>query len=99
MLVVGETSLLLNLISGSGESLEDLTDVGSHLHGDDTELILFVNPNEEGLGIVVEDATSLGPFALETAGLQVLVTTLEEEVISNELLLLIIGHGGKGVVL
>ena len=99
MLVVGKLGLLLDLGRGNGESLEDLADVGALLHGDDTELILFVNPDEESLGFVVEDTTGLRPLALETARLEVLVTTLEEEVISDELLLIGFRHGGEGVVL
>jgi len=99
MLVVGELGLRLNLGSGDGESLEDLTDVRALLHRDDTELILLIDPDEECLGVVVEDATSLGPFTLESAGLKVLITTLEKEMVCNKLLTVGIRHGGKGVVL
>ena len=74
MLVVGELGLLLNLGSSDGESLEDLTDVGALLHGDDTELVLLVDPDEESLGVVVEDTTALGPVAVETASLKETVT-------------------------
>ena len=49
MLVIGECSLLLDLSSGDRESLENFPDVGSSLHGDDSELILFVDPDEECL--------------------------------------------------
>ena len=98
MLVVGESGLLLNFGSGSGKSLKDLTDVGALLHRDDTELVLFVYPDEECLGIIVEDSTSLGPFALKTAALKIFVTTLEEEMISNKLFAVIIAHVSKRVV-
>jgi len=77
MLVIGELSLLLNLSSSDGEALEHLADVGALLHRDDTELVLLVDPDEEGLGIVVEDTASLGPLTLETAGFQVLVSTFK----------------------
>ena len=99
MLVVGESGLLLDLGSGSRESLEDLTDVRTLLHRDDTELILLVDPDEEGLGIVMEDTTSLGPLTLETTALKILVTTLEEEVIGDELLAVSVAHVAKGEVL
>ena len=99
MLVVSKLGLLFDLSSGDGESLEDLADVGSLLHGDDSELVLFVDPHEEGFGIVVEDTTGLRPLTLESAALEVLVTTLEKEVVLDELLLLGVGHGGEGVVL
>lgn len=97
--VVLELGDLLDLGGSDGETLEDLADVGALLHRDDSELILLVDPHKEGLGIVVEDTTGLGPFTLETAGLQVLVTTLEEEVVSDETVTLSVGHLGKGVVL
>ena len=77
MLVVSELSLGLDESSGLGESLEDLADVGSLLHGDNTELILLIDPDEESLGVVVEDATGLRPLTLETTGLEVLVATLK----------------------
>jgi len=76
-----------------------LADVGAILHGDDSEVVLLVDPHQEGLVVVVEDTTSLGPLSLEAAGLEVLVTTLEEEVISDQLLLLGFSHGCEGVVL
>ena len=99
MLIRGELGLLLNGSRGDGETLEHLTDVGTLLHGDDTELILFVNPDEESLGVVVEDTTGLRPVTLETAGLEILVATLEQEVVSNELVTLSVGHGLERVVL
>ena len=77
MLVVGELGLLLNLGGGDGESLEDLADVGALLHRDDTKLVLLVDPDEERLGVVVEDATGLRPLTLETAGFKVLVAALK----------------------
>ena len=99
MLVVGKLGLLLDLSSRDRESLEDLTDVGTLLHGDDTKLVLLIHPDEEGLSIVVEDTTRLGPVVLETARFKILVTTLEKEVIGDELVTLTIGHGSEGVVL
>ena len=99
MLVVGESSFRLDLGGGDGESLEDLADVGALLHGDDTELILLVHPDKESLGVVVEDSTSLWPLTLKTAGFEVLVATLEEEVVGNKLLAVGVVHGGERVVL
>ena len=99
MLIVSETGLLLNLCCSNGESLENLADVGTLLHGDDTKLVLLIHPDEEGLCVVVEDTTSLGPVVLKTAGFKIFVTTLEEEVISDKLVPFSIGHGSEGVVL
>lgn len=96
---MSELSLLLNAGNTSGKSLEDFTDVRTGLHRDDSELILLINPHKEGLALVVEDASSLGPFSLEESGLEILVVTLEEEVILSELLLLIGGEVAERVVL
>jgi len=62
-------------------------------------LILLINPDEEGLFFVVEDATSLGPVSLEEGRLEVLVIALEEEVIFSKLLLLLGGEVAERVVL
>jgi len=96
--VVLELGNRLNLGRGDRETLEDLADVGAILHGDDSEVVLLVDPHQKGLVVVVEDTTSLGPLSLEAAGLEVLVTTLEEEVISDQLLLFSFSHCCEGVV-
>ena len=74
MLVVSETGDGLDLGGGSGETLEDGTDVSTLLHGDDTELILFVDPDEEGLGIVVEDTSASWPVTVKATSLKETVT-------------------------
>jgi len=99
MLIVSEFGFLLDKAGSSGESLENGTDVGSLLHGDDSKLIFFINPDEESLVVVVEDTSSLWPVSLKTAGLKIFVSSLEKEVISDELLLLGFGHFWEGVVL
>lgn len=61
-------------------------------------MILLVHPHKEGLGIVMEDSTSLWPVVLESARLKILVSSLEEEVIGNKLLSVGLSHGGERVV-
>jgi hypothetical protein len=51
----------------SAESLENCSDICSWLHGDDSELILFVDPDKEGLGVVVENSSSRWPVPVESA--------------------------------
>ena len=99
MLVIGELGFGLDDVGSISESLENLLDVRSSLHGDDSKLILFVDPDEESLGVIVIDSSSLGPLSLESSGLKVFISTLEKEVISDKLRLLTLGHGGEGVVL
>ena len=57
-----------------GKTLENTLDITTLLHGDDTELILLIDPDQEGLGGIVEDTTALGPVTLHTGNLQVGVT-------------------------
>ena len=61
-------------------------------------MILFINPDKESLVVVMEDTSSLWPVSLKTAGFKILITTLEKEVIGDELLLLSVGHLGEGVI-
>ena len=57
-----------------GETLENTLDITTLLHGDDTELILLIDPDQESLVGIVEDTTALGPVTLHTGNLQVGVT-------------------------
>ena len=70
MVVMSELADLLNLSSGSAESVEDLLDASSLLHGDDSELIFLVDPDQEGLRGVVEDTSSGWPVSVEVASLK-----------------------------
>ena len=74
MVVVGKLGHSLDVGGSASEALEDGTDVGAGLHGDDTELILLVDPDEESLGSVVEDTTAAGPVAVQAASLEETVT-------------------------
>ena len=70
MLVMGELDHSLDVSGGSAESVEDLEDTGTLLHGDDSELVLLVDPDEESLGVVVEDTSAGWPISVEVASLQ-----------------------------
>lgn len=97
MLVVGEFGNLLNSVGSTGESVEDGVDVSTVLHGDDSELILFVNPNKEGLVVVMEDTSTRRPVSVEVTGLKETVSFLEEEMVINKLLLSSCVHAFKRV--
>jgi len=96
-------SLSLDGISDSldaaGKTSEDTLDISSLLHGDDAGLVLLVDPHEEGLGVIVEDSTALGPVTLHTSNGQVSVSADEEEVVINELLSDSLIHTSEWVVL
>jgi len=85
-------------LDATGEPLKDTLDVTALLHGDDPGLILLIDPDKEGLGLVVEDATALGPVTLHTSNLQVGVTRHEEEVVIDELLTDLLVHASEWVV-
>jgi hypothetical protein len=70
MLIMGELAHGLDDFGSSAESIEDSEDIGSWLHRDDSELILFVDPDEESLGVVVEDTSAGWPVSIEVARLQ-----------------------------
>merc|ERR1711997_1102298 len=81
-----------------GKSAEHFPYISTLLHGDDAELILLVDPDEEGLLCVVEDATTLRPVTLHASNGQVPVAGNEEEVIVNQLLANLLIHSSQGVV-
>jgi hypothetical protein len=98
ILGVSEFGNLLDLSGGTGKSAENFTDVGTLLHRDDTELIFLVNPCQESLGIVVENTSTFRPVTVKATSLKETVTFLEQEVIINQLLLLLGGHGAERVI-
>ena len=50
---------LLDALGSGSESLEDLDDGSALLHGDNSHLILFVDPDEEVFGFVVVDTLEI----------------------------------------
>merc|ERR1712102_8548 len=88
-----------NSLDASGQPLKDSLDVATLLHGDDSELILLVDPDEEGLGSIVEDASALWPVSLHTSNSQISVSRYKEEVIINKLLSDLLVHSSQGIVL
>merc|ERR1719397_2496975 len=89
---------VLDSLDTLGEPLKDLLHISSHLHGNDTELILLVDPDEESLFVVVEDATTLRPVTLHAGNGQVPVSGDEEEMVVNKLLADLLVHASQRVV-
>merc|ERR1712012_696476 len=90
---------VLDSLDALGKPLKDLLHIASHLHGDDTELVLLVHPDKESLLFVVEDTTTLRPVTLHTGNSKVPVARDEEEVVVDKLLTDLLIHTSKGVVL
>jgi len=85
-------------LDSTGKTREDSLDISSLLHGDDSHLVLLVDPEKEGLGSVVEDSTALWPVTLHTSNGKVTVSADEEEVIINELLTNSLIHTSERIV-
>lgn len=96
-LVAAEGNPLLDLIGSGNHTAVNFTEVTTHLHGDDAEVILFIAPDKERLGIIVVDTAARGPVSAGVGGLEETVTLLEKEVVIDELLLDILGHASEGV--
>jgi len=88
----------LDSLDTLGKSFKDSSDISTLLHGDDTELIFLVDPDQEGLLVVVEDTTTLGPVTLHTGNGQVSVSRNKEEVVIDKLLADSLIHSGEWVV-
>merc|ERR1712110_171458 len=85
-------------LDASDEPFEDSLDITSLLHGNDTELILLIDPDQEGLVGIVENTTAFGPITLHTSDLQVGVTRHEQEMVINELLADLLVHSSPHVL-
>jgi hypothetical protein len=59
---------LLDLLSTLSESRDDRFDVVALLHGDDSHLVLFVDPDEKVGIVVVEDSSGIGPVSATARG-------------------------------
>jgi len=55
---------LFNLRAQSGESSEHRLDVGTHLHGNDAQVVFFVEPHQSILVVVVVDTTGIRPITV-----------------------------------
>ena len=51
------------------------------MHGDNSELILLIDPDEESLGIIMENTSSAWPVSVKVASSEESVSLLEKEVI------------------
>lgn len=60
-------------------------------------MVLLVAPNQESLGIVVENTASGRPEAAGVRRLEETITLLEEEVIVDQFLLHLLAHAGERI--
>jgi hypothetical protein len=97
MIIMSEFSNLGNSSACSAESIENFGNTSTLLHGNNSELIFFIDPDEERFGIVVEDTSSFWPVSVEVACSQESVSLLEKEMVINELFLSLFAHTSKWV--
>jgi len=62
MIVLSKLSNFFDGCVSLGESGEDCLDITTGLHGDNSELIFFVHPNQECLRRIAENTTSIRPI-------------------------------------
>lgn len=98
VVIVGKLGDSFDFLLGSSQSIEDGSDITTGLHGDDSELIFFIDPDEESLIIIVIDSSSSWPVSVESTSLQESVTFLEQEMVCNELFSLSISEFSEWVI-
>ena len=84
MLIMSEGKCLLDVGGSTAEAVEDLLNASTRLHGDDTKLVFFIDPDEERLGVIVENASTGRPVAVQITGLQESIALLEKEMVVNQ---------------
>ena len=67
------------------------------MHGDDSELVFFVDPDKERLLIVVEYPSSLGPVSVQATSIKESISFFEKEVVSYQLILLFRSHSSERI--
>merc|ERR1712212_718720 len=87
-----------NSLDTTSKTSKDSLDISSLLHGDDSHLIFLIDPEKEGLSIIVEDSTALWPVTLHSSNSKVTVSTNKEEVVIDKLLADSLIHTSKRVV-
>ena len=87
MIVVSELANGFNVSGCATKSVEYFGDACAWLHGDDTQLIFFIYPNQDSLRLIMENTSARWPISIEVACCEESVTLLEQEVIVDEFLL------------
>lgn len=98
MVIMGKFGFFLDKTGGPRQPGENSEDVRSFFHRDDSELVFFVYPDQESLGVIVENTSASWPFSVEARGLQKPIAFFEQEMIINELLSIGVRHRAQRVV-
>lgn len=92
VIIMSELQDFLNMSSSSAKSVENFSNTSTFLHGNNSELILLVDPDKESFCVIVEDTSARWPVSVQVTGSKELVTLLEKEMIIDELLLVLLAH-------
>jgi len=84
--------LFVDDFRGFAETLEGVVNECLGVHGDDTELVLVIDPQEESLVIVVEEASTVWPVALEPGESQSGVVILEQVATFSKVIFVRVTH-------
>jgi len=85
MLIMGKITYGLNVSACSAESIENFGNASSRLHGNDSQLIFLVDPDQECLSIIMENASTRWPISVKIACSQESISLFEKEMIINQL--------------
>merc|ERR1712106_1140765 len=74
--VISRLSLnrITNSLDTTGQAFKYTFNITSHFHGDNSELIFLIDPDQEGLSSVMEDTTTLRPITFHASNLEVGIT-------------------------
>jgi hypothetical protein len=82
----------------SDQTIQNFANVTTVLHRNDTQVIFFIDPDQEGFVLVVENTASTWPVTARVGSLQESIAFFEQEMISDQLILNIFRHSGQRVV-
>lgn len=84
MMVMNILPYFLNLLSTYGQSLKYCLEIRALLHRNNFQMVFFIDPDQEGLGIVVEDASASWEISVQTSCFLESITWLQQEVFVGE---------------
>jgi len=89
---------VLNCLNTSCKSFKDSLNISPFFHGNDSQLVFFIYPDQECFGIIVEDSPALRPIPLHSSNGKVSVSRHKQEMIIHKLLPYSFIHSSKRIV-
>jgi hypothetical protein len=76
--------LKAKLVETWKQSVLNWHDVRALLHRDDPQVVFFADPHQEGLRLVVKDASALWPVSIESPRFLIFVAFLEQKMVLDQ---------------